>query len=76
MYFVNVRGVEVLHKLMLEGIFDVRAKREHRRRPSWSQLLLAFFIVQSQNRGRRPAHGFPGVREVENATKNLHFLNH
>ena len=45
---------------LVKGIFDVRAKWEHRGRASWSKLLLAFFVVQAQNRSERPGHGFPG----------------
>ena len=48
---------------LIKGIFDVRAKREHRGRASWPKLLLAFSVVQAQNRSGRPGHGFPGVRE-------------
>ena len=60
---------------LIKGIFDVRAKWEHRGRASWSKLLLVFFVVQAQNRSGRPGHGFPGVREIKNTPKGLHFLS-
>ena len=60
---------------LIKGIFDVRAKGEHRRRASWPKLLLALFIVQAQNRSLRHGHGFPGVREIKITPKGLHFLS-
>ena len=60
---------------LVKGIFDVRTKREHIRRASWSKLLLAFWVVQTQNRGGRPGHSFPGVREIEDTPKGFHFLS-
>ena len=60
---------------LIKGIFDLRAKREHRGRASWSKLLLAFFVVQAQNRSGRPGHGFPGVREIKNMPEGFHFLS-
>ena len=59
---------------LIKGIFDVRAKWEHRGRASWPKLLLAFFADKAQNRSGRPEHGFPGVREIKNMLKGLHFL--
>ena len=48
---------------------------EHSRRASWPKLLLEFLVVQTQNRGGRPEHSFPGVREIEDTPKGFHFLS-
>ena len=60
---------------LFEGIFDVRTKGEHSRRASWPKLLLAFLVIQTQNRGGRPGHSFSGVREIEDTPKGFHFLS-
>ena len=60
---------------LIKGIFDARAKGKHRRMASWPKLLLAFLVIQAQNRSGRPGHGFPGVREIKNTSKGLHFLS-
>ena len=60
---------------LVKGIFDLRTKWEHSRRASWPKLLLAFLVIQTQNRGGRRGHSFPGVREIENMPKGFHFLS-
>ena len=54
---------------LVRGIFDVRTKGEHSRRASWPKLLLAILVIQTQNRGGRPGHSFPGVREIKDMPK-------
>ena len=53
---------------LIKSIFDVRSKWEHSRRVSWPKLLLAFLVVQTQNRGGRPGHSLTGDREIDSTS--------
>ena len=55
----------------IKGIFDNRAEGKHRRRVSWPKLLPDFLIDRSGG----PRHGLPGIIEVKNTSKGVHFLS-
>ena len=58
----------------IKGVLDNWAKWKDRGRTSRSELLTAFFIIQTQHWSGRPGHRFPGVRERQNTPEGVYFF--